>query len=435
MKSLKRLFSNDTHGAWSRRKFIGASILAGLASACGVKTADLVNGATSDEIAEKLAGENIYTKLLGVEPHLPTHDHITRFGGSRMPEEVLQAMAEANDYFVDMDELTIAAGKRVAEVVHAEAALITSGAFGGLVLGSAACLTGTDTDKMKALPHPSWSKKECLIQTPHRFFYDRAYRAAGMTIVEVETREQFVNAINENTAMTACLAMAEHAHAGDPTVMMPEEHVEIGRKTGVPVMIDAASELPPTENLTRYTEMGGDLVIISGGKGLRGPQSTGILAGRADLIEAARLQAAPNGHLGRGMKVGKEEIIGLIVALNRYEQLDHGAVRATWREKAEYLTAELQGIESFTAELVDEGSGAPYVEIDWDEDVIPMTHREVRDHLRRRPEQRVALSSLYDSRRIQTRCMRDGEEVLVARWLRQFFTEGYKNVAATSASL
>jgi hypothetical protein len=110
-------------------------------------------------------------------------------------------------------------------------------------------------------------------------------------------------------------------------------------------------------------------------------------------------------------------------------------VRATWREKAEYLTAELQGIESFTAEFVDEGSGAPYVEIDWDEDVIPMTHREVRNHLRRRPEQRVALSSLYGSRRIQTRCMRDGEEVLVARWLRQFFTEGYKSVAATSASL
>ncbi|HIG48217.1 MAG TPA: glycosyltransferase [candidate division Zixibacteria bacterium] len=291
MKSLKRLFSNDTHGTWSRRKFIGASIFAGLASACGVKNADLANGTTSEEIAEKLAGENIYTTFLGVAPHLPTHDHITRFGGSRMPEEVLQAMAEANDYFVDMDELTIAAGKRVAEVVHAEAALITSGAFGGLVLGSAACLTGTDTDKMKALPHPSWSKKECLIQTPHRFFYDRAYRTAGMTIVEVETREQFINAINENTAMTACLAMAEHEHAGDPSVMMPEEHVEIGRKTGVPVMIDAASELPPTENLTRYTEMGGDLVIISGGKGLRGPQSTGILAGRADLIEAARLLA------------------------------------------------------------------------------------------------------------------------------------------------
>lgn len=420
MKSLKRLFSNDTHGAWSRRKFIGASILAGLASACGVKTADLVNGATSDEIAEKLAGENIYTKLLGVEPHLPTHDHITRFGGSRMPEEVLQAMAEANDYFVDMDELTIAAGKRVAEVVHAEAALITSGAFGGLVLGSAACLTGTDTDKMKALPHPSWSKKECLIQTPHRFFYDRAYRAAGMTIVEVETREQFVNAINENTAMTACLAMAEHAHAGDPTVMMPEEHVEIGRKTGVPVMIDAASELPPTENLTRYTEMGGDLVIISGGKGLRGPQSTGILAGRADLIEAARLQAAPNAHLGRGMKVGKEEIIGLIAALNRYGNLDHDAVQQEWLARAEYVAGQLQDIPGLQATTGINARGIPHVALEWDEKVIPMSREEMRARLKE-GKPRLALSGLNDGNKVVTRCMRDGEDVLAAKQLRQFF--------------
>jgi L-seryl-tRNA(Ser) seleniumtransferase len=245
-----------------------------------------------------------------------------------------------------------------------------------------------------------------------------------------------MNAIGDNTALIFGLprhvalsgTMAEE-------VLQPEDLIQVAKQVGVPVMIDGASRLPPAGNLTIFNELGADLVVVSGGKGLRGPQSTGILSGRPDLIEAARLQAAPNDLIGRGMKVGKEEIIGLIVALNRYEQLDHGAVRATWREKAEYLTAELQGIESFTAEFVDEGSGAPYVEIDWDEDVIPMTHREVRNHLRRRPEQRVALSSLYGSRRIQTRCMRDGEEVLVARWLRQFFTEGYKSVAATSASL
>ena len=142
------------------------------------------------------------------------------------------------------------------------------------------------------------------------------------------------------------------------------------------------------------------------------------------------MQAAPNDLIGRGMKVGKEEIIGLIVALNRYENLDHAAEREGWKAKAEYVAAELQGIDGFTAEVIDDeaGEAASYVDIDWDESVIPMTHAEVRNHLRRRPERRVALSSLFGSRRVQTRCMRDGEEVLVAGRLREFFTEGYKNV-------
>ncbi|MEE3104128.1 uncharacterized protein METZ01_LOCUS12725 [marine metagenome] len=426
----------------SRRQFIGAAVTAGLASACVSQETGSENAvepnleARTATIELQVEHDNIYTRLLGVKAHLPGHGNGTALGGSRMPVEVIEAMQEANDYFVMMDELTIAAGQRAAEVVKAEAALITSGASGGLLLGMAACLTGTDEEKMRALPNPTWAKRECIIQKAHRYPYDFALQAAGATLIEVEGRTQLMNAIGDNTALIFGLprhvalsgTMAEE-------VLQPEDLIQVAKQVGVPVMIDGASRLPPAGNLTMFNELDADLVVVSGGKGLRGPQSTGILSGRADLIEAARLQAAPNDLIGRGMKVGKEEIIGLIVALNRYEQLDHDAVRATWREKAEYLTAELQGIESFTAELVDENSRAPYVEIDWDEDVIPMTHREVRDHLRRRPEQRVALSSLYGSRRIQTRCMRDGEEVLVARWLRQFFTEGYKTVAATSASL
>ena len=136
-----------------------------------------------------------------------------------------------------------------------------------------------------------------------------------MTNVEVDTREQFRNAVSENTAMIGLLARLEYERQDDPEVMKPHEFIEIGRRAGVPVLVDAASELPPARNLTRFSEMGADLVVVSGGKGMRGPQSTGILAGRADLIEAARIHAAPNGNLGRGMKVGKEEIIGLGVDL------------------------------------------------------------------------------------------------------------------------
>ena len=424
--------------AWSRRQFIGATVAAGVAGACGGTSTgtgaeagpapDLETLAA--EIERKVEQDNIYTRLLGVKAHLPAHGHATALGGSRMPAEVIEAMQEANDYFVLIDELMVAAGKRAAEVVKAEAATITSGASGGLLLGAAACLTGTDEEKMRALPNPTWPKRECVIQKAHRYAYDFALRAAGMTMIEVAGREELTNALGENTAML--FGLPRHVALGrtmEAEVLQPEELIEIGRQAGVSVMIDGASRMPPSGNLTIFNELGADLVVVSGGKGLRGPQSTGILSGRADLIEAARMQTSPNDLIGRGMKVGKEEIVGLIVALNRYEQLDHAAKRAEWRQKVDYLAAQLQGIDGFTAEVKGEGEEAPYIEIDWDQAVIPMTHVEVREHLRRRSERRVALSSINASRRIQTRCMRDGEEVLVARNLREFFTEGYRTVA------
>lgn len=420
MESLKNLLLQHAQTRFSRRAFLGTSLLAGLLSACG--RGGTPSAGDPEALAERLAGDNIYTRLLGVQPHLPAHDHVTAMGGSRMPPEVLRAMEEANDYFVDMNELTIAAGKRLAEVVHAEAGLVTSGSFGSMVLGAAACLTGLDEEKMKALPHPTWLKRECLMQKAHTFFYDRAYSSAGMDLVVVETREAFANAVNDNTAMIAVLASVEHSMKDDPTVMMPEEFVDIGRKTGVPVLIDAASELPPTENLTRYTEMGADLVVISGGKGIRGPQSTGILAGRADLIEAARLQASPNAHIGRAMKVGKEEIIGFIVALNRYEKLNHDAVHEEWMNKARYIADQLKDVPGLTATVGESDKGVPRVALDWDETALSMTAKDMRDKLMTgRP--RVGIFGIEGGNKVVTRCMNDGEEVLVSRRIKQFFME------------
>ncbi|MCI0622007.1 MAG: hypothetical protein L0387_10095 [Acidobacteria bacterium] len=153
--------------------------------------------------------DNIYTRVLGVRPLLSVRGHTTLIGGCRMPAEVLRAMAEANDYFVDMHELNAAAGRRIAEVMKAEAVLVTAGSFSAMILGAAACLTGTDRSRVDALPHPTWAKRECLTQKAHRFDYDRAYRAAGMTMVDVETKEQLINAITERTAMLAVLASVE----------------------------------------------------------------------------------------------------------------------------------------------------------------------------------------------------------------------------------
>jgi L-seryl-tRNA(Ser) seleniumtransferase len=306
-------------------------------------------------------------------------------------------------------------------VTGAEAGLVTSGSFAALTMGAAACLTGTDEERIQALPQVTWPKRECLMQKAHRFSYDRAYRVAGMTLVEVESREELRNAVGENTAMLSGLASWERKHDRGPEVMLPEEIVALGKKAGVPVFIDAASELPPAGNLTRYVEMGADLVALSGGKGIRGPQGTGILVGRKDLIEAARLNAFPYSNLGRGMKVGKEAVIGLIVALNRFVELDHEAYQEEWTRNARYVTEALQDIPGLHAEYVPARLtplGYDSVRITWEPELIPITPDEVRKMLRD-GEPRI----IYDGELFITRNLENGEEVLVARRLRVLFRD------------
>lgn len=363
--------------------------------------------------------ESIYTRLLGVRPLLSCRGHTTIYGGSLMPAEVLRAMAEANDQFVDMYELNAAAGRRIAEVMKTEAGLVTAGSFSAMLLGAAACLTGSDREKIEALPHPTWAKRECLIPKGHRVVYDRAYRAAGMTIVQVDNQHQLENAISDKTAMIAGLGSVERARNSD--VIALEELVRIGKKAGVPVLIDAASELPPVSSLTRYTSLGADLTVISGGKGLLGPQSTGILAGRKDLIEAAALNHSPNANIGRGMKVGKEEIVGLIVALNRYAELDHETVMETWNKKARYLADQLADIRGVRAEYRINAAGFGEVRVTWDRAIIPLTGQEAFRKLMS-GEPRILYYEDDEGGTFQTRCMKDGDEILAARRLRQFFT-------------
>jgi L-seryl-tRNA(Ser) seleniumtransferase len=393
---------------FSRRDLFGVGALAALAP---------LSRATEPKPLYK---ESIYTRLLGVRPLLSCRGHTTIYGGSLMPPEVLRAMAEANDQFVDMYELNAAAGRRIAEVMQAEAALVTAGSFSAMLLGAAACLTGTDRAKIEALPHPNWPKCECLIPKGHRVVYDRAYRAAGMTIVQVDNKEQLANAIGEKTAMIAGLGSVDRAPK--PDIIPVEELVALAKKAGVPVLIDAASELPPVGSLTRYTTMGADLTVISGGKGLLGPQSTGILAGRKDLIEAAALNHAPNANIGRGMKVGKEEIVGLITALNRYVELDHETVMETWNKKARYLADQLRDLTGVNAEYRINGAGFGEVRVTWDRTIIPLTGQEAFRKLMS-GEPRILYYEDDEGGTFQTRCMKDGDEILAARRLRQFFTE------------
>lgn len=415
----------------SRRAFLTTAAAVGASSGLGARGQGPSRAARggAEQVASNLKN-NIYTRLLGVRPHLPAHPNITRLSGSRMSREVMDAMAEANEYCVDMAELIEAAGRRVAEVTGAEAGIVTSGATSAQLLGAAACLTGLDPQKLAAVPQVTWARRECLIQKAHRSPYDHAYRAAGMVIVEVETREQMQNAISDRTAMIAGTAAVEkqrqpgppiprhRATQWGPEVMRPEELARIGNRAGVPVLIDAAAEVPPAGNLTRFIASGVDLVAISGGKGLFGPQSTGILAGRRDLIDAARRQNAPNDGLGRAMKVGKEEIIGFIVALNQFVARDHEAVVNGWNRKAQFVADELKGVRGLTAEYALNTSGQGVVELTWDEKVIPLTQDQVRVALAA-GEPRVVLFRNY----VWTSNLRDGEEVLVVRRLREVFTQ------------
>ena len=189
-----------------RREFLQSSLAVPFAGAVPIaKSSDLEN--------------NVYTRLLGVRPHIGAHEHISRLSGSRMPDEVMEALVEANRYFVDVEELSEAAGRKIAELLGAEAALVTAGGFSSMILAAAGCLTGTDPAKIDALPHPDWPKRECLIQKAHRFSYDRAYRAAGMTIVEAHDRDELVlDNLGENTAMIPVLAAVEEQRQFGPPV-------------------------------------------------------------------------------------------------------------------------------------------------------------------------------------------------------------------------
>lgn len=410
MRIARRLF-DLARERWSRRELVGTALL-GAAAASTPESASAAR--------QKMYEKSIYARMLGLRPIVPCRGHTTAFGGSLMPPEVLRAMEEANDCFIDLVELHKAAGKRIAEIMKAEAAVVSAGSFSAMLLGCAACLTGKDQAKIEALPHPTWPRREVIIQKAHRIYYDRAYRAAGATIREVETREQFAAAISDKTVMLAGLASTEQNPR--PEVMSIKEIVALGKRANVPVIVDAASELPPATKLTQYTTMGADLTVISGGKGILGPQSTGLLAGRKDLIEAALMHSSPYPNIGRGMKVGKEEIIGLLVALERYNSLDHEQVFESWNKKARYMAEVLQGIPGFTAVYRVNVQGFGEVRIDWDRKKIPLTGKQAATMLMA-GEPRVMYYDDDIGGVLQTRSMKDGDEIVAARRIREFFKD------------
>jgi D-glucosaminate-6-phosphate ammonia-lyase len=355
---------------------------------------------------------------LGVKPVINGVGVVTVLGGSIMPPEVVRAMEEASRYFIPLPELEKKVGARIAELLKAPAAMVTCGAASAITVGTAACLSQGDPAKLRQLPNREGIRFEVIQQKSHRSGYEHQMELCGAKIVTVETGKELQAAINDRTGMMFFL------NKGEPDGQIKsDEFVKIGKERGVPTMIDAASDATPMENLWKYTRQGFDLVIFSGGKALRGPQSSGLLLGRKDLVEASMPAMSPFGGIGRGMKVGKEELCGLLAAVERYLKVDHAAEFRELETRVASIRTALKGISGVQTDrhVPAIANEVPHVTIQWDESVRGLSSQQVTERLLagdppihvQRPGKGQLLISVW--------MMRGDEHKIVGRRLREIF--------------
>ena len=391
---------------------------------------------------------NVYEKL-GLRPVVNANGPMTRLGGGIMAPAVAEAMREATQHCVDMPELQASASRIIAEVTGAEAGIVTSGASAAILLGTAACITGLDAAKMDLLPDATGMVNEVIVVRSQRNSYDHAVRAAGAKLIEVglsdrhagtgardAERWEIAAAMSERTAAVYYLAKP-HSR---PSLA---EVASAAHKAGVPVLVDAAAELPPAANLRRFISEGADLVAFSGGKAIGGPQGSGILCGRRKLIAAALLQqldldygaeewrppreffdkrvlsGLPRHGLGRSCKVGKEQIVGLLTALKIFAAETEAARRHRLTLTAEGLAAALARLPWLSARVMPdpEGSGLPVVEIDLAGGRAGLTGTELIKRLRS-GQPRVEINpwqAPHGPMILSVTCLREGDPKIIAK--------------------
>ena len=338
--------------------------------------------------------------------------------------EVIQAMNYASTQRARMKELHDVIGKRIASMVGSDAAMVSAGATSAMTLGTAACMTGKNEDFIRRLPDTKGMRDEVIIQKSHRYSYEHAVRSCGAKIVEVEIVDDVKKVVNEKTAMMLFYYGREPGGQ-----IKAEEFVNLGRKNNIPTFCDGATTVPPVENIFKLVKFGFDLICFSGGKGLRGPYSAGLLLGRKDLIEAARLNAAPNDDtIGRGMKVSKEEILGMMVAVEVSLRHDY---KAEWQEKKKWLELiadEVTSIPGISAEIFvpDVAEHHPHLRLQWDESVVKLSPSEVVKKLREgSPSIEVSSFFLTGGKfELSPWEMLPGEAEKIGLRLREIFTSG-----------
>jgi uncharacterized pyridoxal phosphate-dependent enzyme len=352
---------------WNRRGFLSG--LGAIASLFAVPRRTFAwNG--PDKKASGLTGfgesGNPYEEL-GVTTVINAEGTMTTLGGSLIRPEVEVIMAQASRHFVSVPGLEEAAGKRIAQMLklpEGYSALVTSGAAAAIQSGLAGILTGDNESLIKQLPDLTGMKSEVIIQKSHRNPFDHQLRGTGAKLIEIETRDQLRAAVNDRSAM-----MHFTNFANDAGQIKVDEWVKLAKEYKIPCFNDAAADTPPISHLWDYTNMGYDLVSFSGGKAIRGPQCAGMLIGRQDLIHYALLNNSPyEDTLGRGQKVGKEEIIGIIKALELHLKEDYDALDKEWQDRLELVSREITRIPGVSTKFFTPAiaNHVPHMQITWD---------------------------------------------------------------------
>ena len=362
-----RKSSIDQKRELSRRSLFRGSGLTALAA---------LGAAVPAEAALEL-GPNLYESI-GVRPIINAKGTFTIVSGSQSLPEVKTAMMEASKHFVHIDELMNAVGARIAELTQAESAMVTCGCASALTHATAACVAGGDPEKIQRLPQlDGFTKTEVIVPNYSRNVYDHAIRAVGVTMVTVPNLEEMRKAITEKTAMV--MVMAQPADRGEFGL---EPVAKLAHEFGIPVLVDAAAEGLTIPNV--HLQRGADLVGYSGGKALRGPQTAGLLIGRADLIRAAWTNSSPHHTFGRAMKVGKEEIMGMLAAVEMWVKRDHDAEFKEWERWLDIIATEVKKVDGVTTEVRqpnDLSNHTPTLRINWDSAKLGVYGSEVLDEL------------------------------------------------------
>jgi L-seryl-tRNA(Ser) seleniumtransferase len=409
----------------TRRRFFGRVGTAGLLGA--------LPGAAAKTDQDSM---KVYTSL-GLRPIINASGTYTHLGGSLMPPEVLDAMNDAARHYVPIRDLTRATGQRIAELTGNPAALVTTGAAGAIFVGTCACIGGSDPDKMKRLPFTEGMKNEVVVQKLHHTGWVRQCEAAGARMVVVEYKEELERAITGHTAMLYFLVADRHfgqfrdkpdAPGGKVSL---EECIAIAKKARIPLLVDAAAELPPLENLSGYTKMGADLVAFSGGKGLRGPQNAGLLFGGKDLVEMAAMYQSPYSGIGRDLKISKETMIGMVAAVERYVKTDHQKEWNYWASQIEYMkevAGKIPGVQTgyVPREITNH---VPRMWVTWDEKAFNFAREECFKALQEGEPSVVALRTPMGVTLVPW-MMAAGEEKIVAQRLKEVLEKARKTAGS-----
>lgn len=393
----------------SRRKALKA--ITAIPFIGGLMGPSMVSAKLKEDIVTKPLARDFF-KELGLRTFINAAGTYTSMTGSLMHKEVTEAISYGATEYVNLDELHDKVGQRIAQLLECEYATVSSGAFGAMTIGLAGIMCGMDEKKVAQLPDTTGLKDEVIVQKGHSIGYTHALINTGAKIVEITTSEELEKAINKKTAMLWFL----NANTDQGEIKW-EEFIALGKKHNIPTFIDCAADVPPVENLFKFTKMGFDLVCFSGGKGIRGPQSAGLLLGKRKYIEAARLHTPPRGTtIARGMKVNKEEVLGMLVALELYLARDHKKEWQLWESQIKLISDSALSVEGVETEIhvPPHANHVPSLKIRWDESVVKISKPDMRKKL---VEGHPSIETVgnTDEVGITTWMMEPGQERIVAQ--------------------